>query len=264
MTTPIKHQQDLITSLKIVQSLKDSCNIVSGDKYMQCNVNKNIALIIETHEEHKIDYDFTSLSLGKVLSSLNMFKNSELVFDEDHVCINRDIETKDVNMVFNNKQVETIPSPVNYNRPIQLDNFLKSRTSVIEFKLDSSQIKKLERSIKLFAYDYLKISRKGNNVFDNVIITPHHSNETHLEINTAPIKLDVTDINFIEDLDIIINNPLGFIYGDTSYTVKIHFNKSHNLKNLFNNDFSLAQFQWDKSDELFTNKDFEMTYIAIL
>ena len=87
MTTPTKHQVDLITCLKIVQTLKDSCNIVPGEKYMQCNQNKNIALIIETPEENRIDYDFTSTSLGKTLSSLNMFKNSELVFTDDHIAL---------------------------------------------------------------------------------------------------------------------------------------------------------------------------------
>jgi len=260
MTTPTKHQADLITCLKIVQTLKDSCNIVSGDKYMQCNQNKNIALIIETPEENRIDYDFTSTSLGKTLSSLNMFKNSELVITDDHICVNRDIDTKDTNMIFNSTSVETIQSPVNYNKPINLDTFLKTRTSYIEFKLDTSQIKKLEKSIKLFGYEYLKISRKVK----EFTITPHHSNETYLEINTAPIKLDVTDLNFTEDLDIIINNPLGFIYGDTSYTVKVNFNKVNNLNNIHNADFSLFQINWDKSDELFTNKDFEMKYICIL
>ena len=260
MTTPSKHQADLITCLKIVQTLKDSCNLVAGNKFMQCNINKNIALIIDTPEENKLDYNFTSFSLSKTLSSLNMFKNSELVLSEDHVCINRDNETQEVNMIFNNTSVETIQSPVNYNKPIQLDNFLKSRTSYVEFKLDGSQIKKLEKSIKLFNYEYLKISRKGK----NLTITPHHNNETQLEINTAPIKLEMTDINFTEDLDIIINNPLGFIYGDTNYIVKISFNKTYRLNNNFNSDFSLLQLKWDKSDELFTNKNFEMNYICIL
>ena len=251
------NQSNIITLLTIIKTLKDSCNLNVGNKLLQCNTTKNVAVTINVPDDYAMPYGFTTPSINKILASYKTFKNVSISFTDQNQCTIKDEHGK-IKTRFNFSTLETIDSPVNYNREINIDALTASRQGVLQFTLTKDDISTLEKFSKLFDYSYIKLTKNGN----VISITPHHSNQSIQEMNSAPIEVECN--SDCQDLSVIIANPLQFIHSNANYDCKLNFNLDKVLSGLYNDDYSVLQMKWDKSDELFDDKKFDVSYIAIV
>lgn len=214
--------------LKSFETLKTSVNIIGGNILAQCSVDKHSAMMVRLGDKslNISNYAFAVDNINKVFTLMNMFDDSTLkVVGKNHCIIKTKHKRKPISI--NGGEFLTVPSPVNYNRPIDIEGLKQSKKYHISFELNYDTLKEIEKIAKLFKYEFLKIIFNEDKT---LTLTPHHSIMNENEMDSYYFDFNYTS-NIDVDLEclLVVNNFKYInINKDTLYKVNIYFDSSSN------------------------------------
>jgi hypothetical protein len=178
----MKFDENIIDILKNFKDINESLFIEPGNVIRTMSTSKSI--LAKTILPVTFDKRIAIYELTKFISSIELFKNPELIFNDRYVVISEN--KMSINYLYADEDL--------INKPYDKDLVLPSID--VEFDITSDQLKGLFTAIKKLSLQQIYIIGDGTNIYMQAGSSKSNSNMTY------SIELGTTDKNF----KIIINN----------------------------------------------------------